>query len=268
MVGSSICMPSSAPGQADLGQAGAEHRLAHDERRPAGSAGLLAVVVGEHHAFVGDPVDVGRLVAHQAMRVGRDVRLADIVAPDDEDVRLDVLRPRRRGKRGGEKGDGGTTNVATPAVEFRLHVLDPPLVDAADNLRAHAFAQPLLAMPVPNEVNRINAGTYCQMMDSLRNDGLRPDLASAAATLGTFGWLADRDATFRNLMLSVARSRTFQPKQAIYRVGDEPDGLYGVYEGSVSVSIPSEWGLTILQSGRTRASGLEIWPSSQNRDGW
>jgi CRP-like cAMP-binding protein len=84
------------------------------------------------------------------------------------------------------------------------------------------------------------------MMDSLRNDGLRPDLASAAATLGTFGWLAGRDATFRNLMLSVARSRTFQPKQAIYRVGDEPDGLYGVYEGSVSVSIPSESGIDYL----------------------
>jgi hypothetical protein len=47
-------------GQADLGQAGAEHALAGDEGRAPGGAGLLAVVVGEGHALVGDAVDVGR----------------------------------------------------------------------------------------------------------------------------------------------------------------------------------------------------------------
>ena len=53
-------------GQADLGQARAQPVLAGDERRPAGGAALLGVVVGEHHAFLGHAVDVGRLVAHQA----------------------------------------------------------------------------------------------------------------------------------------------------------------------------------------------------------
>jgi CRP/FNR family transcriptional regulator, cyclic AMP receptor protein len=71
------------------------------------------------------------------------------------------------------------------------------------------------------------------MMDSLRNGGLRPALASAAATLGARGWLAGRDAAFRDLLLSAARSRTFQPKQAVYRV-------------SVSVSIPTESGVDYL----------------------
>jgi CRP-like cAMP-binding protein len=84
------------------------------------------------------------------------------------------------------------------------------------------------------------------MMDSLRNGGLRPALASAAATLGARGWLAGRDAAFRDLILSVARSRAFRAKQAIYRVGDEPDGLYGIYEGSVSVSIPTDSGIDYL----------------------
>ena len=38
--------------------------LAGDERRAAGGAGLLAVIVGEDRAFVGDAVDVGCSIAH------------------------------------------------------------------------------------------------------------------------------------------------------------------------------------------------------------
>jgi hypothetical protein len=47
---------------------------------------LLGVVVGELHALVGDPVDVGRGVSHQTEAVGREVGLADIVAEDDQNV--------------------------------------------------------------------------------------------------------------------------------------------------------------------------------------
>ena len=74
--------------QADLQQAGAEARLAGDERRAPGGAGLLGVVVGEDRAFLGDAVDVRRAVAHHAAVVGADVPVADVVAEDDEDVRL------------------------------------------------------------------------------------------------------------------------------------------------------------------------------------
>ena len=56
--------------QADLREAGAEHRLPHDERRAAGGAGLLTVVIGEDHAFVRDAVDVGCLVPHHPLGVG------------------------------------------------------------------------------------------------------------------------------------------------------------------------------------------------------
>jgi hypothetical protein len=46
--------------------------------------------------LAGDAVDVGRLVAHHAVREGADIGLADVVAPDDQDVRLSGGRPVRR----------------------------------------------------------------------------------------------------------------------------------------------------------------------------
>ena len=81
-------------GQSDLGQTGAHRRLAGDECGAAGGAALLAVPVGEHRAFVGDAVDVRRLVAHHAHVVGADVELADVVTPDNQDVGF-VLCHRR-----------------------------------------------------------------------------------------------------------------------------------------------------------------------------
>ena len=81
---------------ADLGQAGAVDALPGDERRPPGGAGLLAVRIGEHHAFPRDTIDVRRLVAHQPVGVAAQVRDADVVTPDHENVRLPLLCPRRR----------------------------------------------------------------------------------------------------------------------------------------------------------------------------
>ena len=75
-------------GHADLGQAGADRVLPGDEAGAAGGAALLAVVVGERHAFFGDAVDVRGPVAHHAAAVVADVPHADVVAPENEDVRL------------------------------------------------------------------------------------------------------------------------------------------------------------------------------------
>src|SRR5262249_59399427 len=74
--------------QADLEQAGAERALAGEEGGPAGGAGLLGVAVGEERRLAGDAVDVGGAVAHRAAVVGAEVPVADVVAPEDEDVRL------------------------------------------------------------------------------------------------------------------------------------------------------------------------------------
>ena len=97
-------------GQADLGQPGADRRLAGDEGGAPGGAALLAVPVGEERALLGDPVDVGRAVAHHAVVVGADVELADVVAPDHQDVGLRgaaLLRRRRRGQGKAQRGEGG-----------------------------------------------------------------------------------------------------------------------------------------------------------------
>ena len=53
-----------------------------------GRAGLLAVIMEEAEALLGDAVDVGRLVAHQAVAVAAEVGDADVVAEDHQDVRL------------------------------------------------------------------------------------------------------------------------------------------------------------------------------------
>ena len=87
-------------GQADLGHAGADGDGAADEGRATRRAALLRVVIGEAHAFLGDAIDVRRLVAHHAAVVVADVPGADVVAPDDEDVGLFV---RRLGRSRGAK---------------------------------------------------------------------------------------------------------------------------------------------------------------------
>ena len=75
-------------GQAHLEKAGAETRLAGDEARPPGGTALLTIPIREERAFPGDAVNVRCLVAHHSLVVGADVPVADVVAPDDEDVGL------------------------------------------------------------------------------------------------------------------------------------------------------------------------------------
>ena len=70
----------------DLAEARANGALAGDEGRASRRAALIGIHVGEHHAFLGEAVDIGRLVAHQPEVVGADVGFADVVAPDDDDV--------------------------------------------------------------------------------------------------------------------------------------------------------------------------------------
>ena len=84
--------PDRGAGDSDFGEAGAVDALPGDEGRAARGAGLFAVGIGEHHAFLGDAVDVGCLVTHEPVRIAAEVRDADVVAPNDEDIRLAGLR--------------------------------------------------------------------------------------------------------------------------------------------------------------------------------
>jgi hypothetical protein len=88
MVGSSACKPISGARHTDLGQAGAIGALPGDKGCPAGRTALLAVRIGEAHPFVGNTVDVGRAVAHQPVAVTAQIGNADVITPDDQNVRL------------------------------------------------------------------------------------------------------------------------------------------------------------------------------------
>ena len=72
--------------EADFRETGADRRLACNEGGAAGGAGLLAIPIGEIRALAGDAVDVRSAVAHHAAVDRADVELADVVAPDHEDV--------------------------------------------------------------------------------------------------------------------------------------------------------------------------------------
>jgi CRP-like cAMP-binding protein len=86
------------------------------------------------------------------------------------------------------------------------------------------------------------------MIDSRENFMFlhRDDVARFSEPLIARGWLASRDPAFQQQVLASARLQSYAPKQALYRVGDEPDGLYGVVAGSVSISVPTDNGLDYL----------------------
>jgi hypothetical protein len=77
--------------------------LAGEEGRAAGGAALFAVVVKEADTLLRDTIDVGGLIAHQAVAVGTDVADADVITKDDEDVGLLLLRLRLEN---GSRGEG------------------------------------------------------------------------------------------------------------------------------------------------------------------
>src|SRR5208282_2245501 len=84
--------------QAHFQEASTDWALAGNERSAASSAGLLAVVVSENRAFIGNAIDVGRAVPHHASVVSTDVPVADIVAHDHKNVWL-LLRQTYAGCR-------------------------------------------------------------------------------------------------------------------------------------------------------------------------
>ncbi|MND76385.1 hypothetical protein D3C80_680320 [compost metagenome] len=75
-------------GHANGQQAGAKRMLAENEGSTPGGAGLLAVGMSEQCAFFADAVDVGGFVAHHALVVGTEVKDANVVAEDHQDVRF------------------------------------------------------------------------------------------------------------------------------------------------------------------------------------
>jgi hypothetical protein len=81
---------------ADRQEASTERLLAKDKCRSPRRAALLAIRVNKDRAFSCDAVNVWRSVAHHAHGIGADLGYADVVAENDQDVRLLSARRRRR----------------------------------------------------------------------------------------------------------------------------------------------------------------------------
>ncbi|HEX5788877.1 MAG TPA: Crp/Fnr family transcriptional regulator [Woeseiaceae bacterium] len=63
-------------------------------------------------------------------------------------------------------------------------------------------------------------------------------LAAGWQRLEGSGWLSRRSAVTRKHLRGIARIRTMDAGQTLYRVGDAPDGVYGLVSGALEVSIP------------------------------
>jgi hypothetical protein len=83
-------------GLANRGQTRTDRQLAGNEGSAPGGAARLGIIVGEHHALGGKLIQVRRPAGHDAAVIGADVEPADVVAHDDQDIRLLLLRMRRR----------------------------------------------------------------------------------------------------------------------------------------------------------------------------
>ena len=122
--------------QANLQQPGPQRTLPGDEGGAAGGAGLLPIIVGEDRAFIGDAIDVGRAVAHHAAIVGADVPVADVIAHDDEDVGLLLLRGS-----GGTKPVAAATDAKRPKHARLTDVHDCFLVFAVSRVRSYSMVR-------------------------------------------------------------------------------------------------------------------------------
>src|SRR6516164_4260394 len=72
----------------NFGKPGANWILAGDKGGASSRAALLAVVVGERRSFTADSIDIGRPIAHLTPVIVADIPPSDVVAPENENVRL------------------------------------------------------------------------------------------------------------------------------------------------------------------------------------
>ncbi|MCV6597942.1 MAG: Crp/Fnr family transcriptional regulator [Mangrovicoccus sp.] len=81
-----------------------------------------------------------------------------------------------------------------------------------------------------------------QSYESLQKDlGIQPDIA----VLFDVGWFAERAPEVQQRILAGARRREFRKGQPIYRAGDGADGLYGLIDGVIEITVPGDDGVEI-----------------------
>lgn len=76
-------------------------------------------------------------------------------------------------------------------------------------------------------------------------------LEQARDFLESAGWLAKRPSPFRKVLLSRCRLHILEKGSVVYRIGDAPDGIYGVASGRLAVEMaPNEQGPHLVHSFR------------------
>jgi CRP/FNR family cyclic AMP-dependent transcriptional regulator len=68
---------------------------------------------------------------------------------------------------------------------------------------------------------------------------------SALAVLSKRGWLADRPPALQLALARIARPRRFAAGEALYRYGDIANGIFGLVDGGLDISIPRADGLDV-----------------------
>ena len=74
------------PGLPDRGEPGADRQLASDEVGTAGRAARFGVIVGEHHSFGSQLIEVRRPAGHDTPVIRADVEPTDVVTHDEDNI--------------------------------------------------------------------------------------------------------------------------------------------------------------------------------------
>lgn len=64
------------------------------------------------------------------------------------------------------------------------------------------------------------------------------DLASALTMLERQGWFSRRSKDVRARLANIAKLRRFRAGEHLYTIGDRPNGMFGMIEGRLGLSIP------------------------------
>lgn len=64
--------------------------------------------------------------------------------------------------------------------------------------------------------------------------------------LSSTGWLSRCDPRLRRQVLDVGRFTRFEPGEILCRVGDAPEGIYGVASGALHISMPADDGQELV----------------------
>ncbi len=77
-----------------------------------------------------------------------------------------------------------------------------------------------------------------------------PEPSSSLSPLSERGWLSEQPAEFQDWAARHGRWRFYETRQVLYDAGEQPDGLYGLAEGALEITLPlvGEEGVTLYRA--------------------